>query len=83
MQMSRPEATSIDENVMISIPETRHGDTANRLMSTREAFDLVTELLQAIDQARAFGEYKRGEVSNEPEYRKHYKKNRRKRESGE
>jgi hypothetical protein len=59
----RPEATALDGEVMLSIPETLHGD-ANRMMSTRDAFSLVTDLLTAIDQARAFGEHRRGEVAN-------------------
>jgi hypothetical protein len=33
-------------------------------LTAREAFDLVTELLKAIDGARAYGEWKRGEVPN-------------------
>lgn len=51
-----PEAVSVGESIMLS---TIRGDVT---MSTREAFNLVTELLTAIDQARGYGEAIRGEV---------------------
>lgn len=70
--MPRAEAVALNEEVMISLPDGRHGDS-NRLLSTREAFDLVTQLLVAIDQARGYGQAIRGEVADPDRRSKHMK----------
>lgn len=57
---------SVGEAVLMSIADEVHVQ-----LSTREAFELVTNLLREIDAARGYGEAKRGEVPN-PRYNSQY-----------
>lgn len=71
--MTSVEVTSVEESVYLMFKD------AEVQLSTRQAFDLVTQLLVHIDCARGYGEAKRGEVAD-PRHRRTRGPNRRKSE---
>lgn len=73
--MTEVSATSKDGSVILVA--TRGNDLVSVRMSTRAAFALVTDLLSAIDAARAQGEFERKEVGDpKTEARKKYERRR-------